>query len=134
MEKEAITGNVHQKLFSKELEGIGGVPICKTCKYRTWNYRCKKQRDIITGKPYSCEVSRALKDDFICGTEGKFYEEKPEKNHFLLSPGIITLMHVALVISTLSLGTLAVSIVAGVLILENAGLLLFVDHILKGED
>ena len=134
MEKEAITGNVHQKLFSKELEGIGGVPVCKTCEYRTWNYRCKKQRDIITGKPYSCEVCRALKDDFICGIEGNLYEEKPKKKRRLSNSFILTMLHIILFGVVFLLGPSFVAWYSVALWLELLSLFIIVDHILKGED
>ena len=134
MEKEAITGNVHQKLFSKELEGIGGVPICKTCKYRTWNYRCKKQRDIITGKPYSCEACRALKDAFICGIEGNLYEEKPKKKRRLSNSFVFTVMHVIVFGLVFLLGSSFIVGFVAVLLLELSGLFMFVDRILNEDE
>lgn len=93
MEKEAITENIHQDMFTKKLEGVGGAPICKTCKYRTYSNHCKKHLDIITGKPYACDACRELKHDFICGIEGKFYEEKPKKKRRLSNSFILTVMH-----------------------------------------
>lgn len=134
MEKEAITENIHQDMFTKKLEGVGGAPICKTCKYRTYSNHCKKHLDIITGKPYACDACRELKHDFICGIEGKFYEEKPKKKRRLSNSFILTVMHGMLFGAVFLLGPSFVAGFAVVLLLELSSLFIVVDHILKGKD
>ena len=132
--KEVTPGNIREEIFSKQLEGVGGVPICKTCKQRIHGNRCNRHRDIITGAPYPCEVCRELKDEHICGTVGKFYEEKPKKKRRLSNSFILTVMHVMLCGAVFLLGPSFVAGFTAVLLLELSGLYMFVDHILAEED
>lgn len=101
--REVTPGNIRQDIFSNELKGVGGVPICKNCKHRIYGNRCNRHRDIITGEPYPCEVCRELKEEHICGTLGKFYEEKVRnKGVFSISFFVFTLLNAAIVFAVFS--------------------------------
>lgn len=133
-EESPISGTMRERLFTKKLEGVGGVPICKTCKYRTYSNHCMKHLDIITGKPYACDACRELKHDFICGIEGKFYEEKLKKKRRLSNSFVLTMMHIMLLGAVFLLGPSFVAGYSAVLLLELSGLFMFVDHILNRDE
>ena len=134
MVKEITAGNIREEIFSKQLEGVGGVPICKNCKHRIHGNRCNRHRDIITGAPYPCEVCRELKDEHICGTVGKFYEEKPKKKWRLSNSFVFIMMHIILLGIVFPLGHYFITGLSAVLLLELSGLFMFVDHILNEDE
>ena len=133
--REVTPGNIREEIFSKQLEGVGGVPICKNCKHRIRGNRCNRHRDIITGEPYTCEVCRELKDEHVCGTVGKFYEEKPKKKRRLSASFILTMLNIVLVIGSFLIGLSWVNIIIwGLLLLELCGLTTFVDHLIAKDE
>lgn len=133
--REVTPGNIRKEIFSNQLEGVGDVPICKNCKHRIHGNRCNRHRDIITGEPYLCEVCRELKDEHICGTVGKFYEEKLKKKRRLSVSFILTTLNIVLVVGSFLIGLFWVSVIIfGLLLLELCGLTTFVDHILNRDE
>lgn len=90
-------------MIQKELCGVGGVPICKHCKYHTVSDTCRRVRDFITGEPMNCYVCRMSRDAPACGIEAKFYEEKVRnKGVFSISFFAFTLMNAAIVFAVFS--------------------------------
>ena len=133
-EESPISGTMRERLFTKMLDGVGRVPICKNCKYRTYSNHCKKHLDIITGKPYSCDACRELKHEFICGTEGKFYEEKVRnKGVFSISFFVFTLLNAAIVFAVFSSPLVLAAALACFLLVELVILWIFVVCAIEAE-